>query len=619
MLNTNIRRQGTKISNPTFPIEKRQKINKENIKRIQPERKTFSLSEKRNVTENHAGTQSFQKREQAKDDKKKIKENVTRDNTLKQNISLSAINILDIDKSINNNYFKNNYKIILITDEIYESTAIHLLNLLKQMGINNVTISKKFIDSEYTLKNDNILYIIIKDIRNNNLKYPNKYILYQTNKSDFYNPSLTYRNLIANSIAYWTPFTENIDRYDPMTFKKKIYYFPLPFPKHLNDSFTEARGEIKYDVFIFCEKDNRTNKIIENLSSKYKIYVSNNVNSREFNNYANSKIIISFNNQDCFITKINEILQHNKLIMLENGSFDDNNKNLYDDYIKYFDFIKDDMSNLYQLYDRLDFCSINENYDKLTLQIKNSLTKIQSHSIFSLHKNFVSLGLMKNDMLFDMVSDKIYCLHLLETPFRINEFLKQKYVPNFEIYPAVKAFPGWKGCALSYQNMIWNARRCGLDMITICEDDCAFKEDFEEKYVIIKEFLKQYQRGWDIFVGCIANLPENTKVKNVVTYKGITFVELDQMYSMVFNIYNKSCFDTICKWNPSYENSTRNSIDVYLKTKNLKIITTYPFEFSCVNVKSTLWKGNMFDIYNGMFRTSLERIKNKIEKYNKNV
>jgi hypothetical protein len=253
--------------------------------------------------------------------------------------------------------------------------------------------------------------------------------------------------------------------------------------------------------------------------------------------------------------------------------------------------------------------------DKIKI-IKENLSTLQNNSIFSVHKNLVSLGLMKNEQIYDMQRDTIYCLHLVEAPFRMEEFKNQKYIPKIKIYPAVKAIPGWKGCALSYQNMIWNAKRCKLDNVTICEDDCEFKEDFEEKYKIIKSFLNQYKSGWDIFVGCIANLPESTKIKNVVKYEGITFVEINKMYSTVFNIYNKSSFNVICKWDRNYGNAVNNSIDVYLKTKKLKIITTYPFEFACVNVESTIWEGNMFDVYNKMFNSSLRALKNKIEKFN---
>jgi len=53
----------------------------------------------------------------------------------------------------------------------------------------------------------------------------------------------------------------------------------------------------------------------------------------------------------------------------------------------------------------------------------------------------------------------------------------------------------------------------------------------------------------------------------------------------------------------------------YIKNKKLRIITTYPFEFACIDVNSTLWKLNMYEMYNKMFENSLEIIKNKIVKF----
>lgn len=134
-------------------------------------------------------------------------------------------------------------------------------------------------------------------------------------------------------------------------------------------------------------------------------------------------------------------------------------------------------------------------------------------------------------------------------------------------------------------------------MITICEDDCKFNTDFENKYSIIQDFLQQTDK-WDIFVGIIASLPEDTNIINIYNYKGLVFVEIDRMHSMVFNIYNKSSFDTIINWDNKIKDPKFNQIDQYIKRTNLRIITTYPFEFDCIKVFSTLWRGNNLDQYN---------------------
>lgn len=223
------------------------------------------------------------------------------------------------------------------------------------------------------------------------------------------------------------------------------------------------------------------------------------------------------------------------------------------------------------------------------------------------YKSLIDISKFDIEPIFDINEDDIYCLHLIETPFRINKFREQVYTPKVNIYPAIKYNPGFVGCGLSYRNILWNAKRCNSNTVTVCEDDCAFKPDFEDKYKIIKSFLKQYSTGWDIFVGCIANLPNDTIIKNVVNYEGMTFLEINKMHSTVFNIYNKSSYDSIHKWidkNIDVKTYKLNQIDQHIKSQNLRIITTFPFEFQCTDVESTFNDINPFDIYNAMFNKS---------------
>jgi hypothetical protein len=80
-----------------------------------------------------------------------------------------------------------------------------------------------------------------------------------------------------------------------------------------------------------------------------------------------------------------------------------------------------------------------------------------------------------------------------------------------------------------------------------------------------------------MFVGCIADFPKDTIISNVYKYNDITFIEINKMTSMVFNIYNNSSYDTIINWD--FDNKNKDKIDGYIKAKNLKIIITYPYYF----------------------------------------
>ena len=192
-----------------------------------------------------------------------------------------------------------------------------------------------------------------------------------------------------------------------------------------------------------------------------------------------------------------------------------------------------------------------------------------------------------------------------ETPWRLKEFNKQEFVPNIEIYYGIKDNPGWVGCGKSYKQIIQQAKIQNLEKIIICEDDCKFKRDFYDKFNIINSFLDNND-DWDIFVGVINDLPSDTIIQNIYDYNGLKFFEINKMHSTVFNIYNKRSFDRLLKWNKG-----EGEIDQFIKRQNMRIITTVPFEFSCINVPSTIHKQY---IDNSLYINGIEKSENFLNK-----
>ena len=204
----------------------------------------------------------------------------------------------------------------------------------------------------------------------------------------------------------------------------------------------------------------------------------------------------------------------------------------------------------------------------------------------------------------------IYCVHLPECD-RLDYFTKQtnyREISNtIVVYPAIKYTIGWQGCAFSHLNLIYNAQQYNLNQVTICEDDCLFPDEFNTKYTIINEFLQQHQ-DWDIFVGVIADLPEDTILTNVYEFKGVTFLELNRMVSTVFNIYHRRSFERILKWQPKDA-----TIDRFIGNLGMKYIASFPFQFSCLNVDSTIFGKNLYHVYNNLFEKSNVIIRNLIK------
>ena len=120
--------------------------------------------------------------------------------------------------------------------------------------------------------------------------------------------------------------------------------------------------------------------------------------------------------------------------------------------------------------------------------------------------------------------------------------------------------------------------------------DWTMESDGQDiKPIYFNDDIKNYKFlntiEWDMFVGVIANVPDNVEIKNIYEYKNIKFIEINKMHSTVFNIYNKSVYDKILQWSTNgIPESSNDQIDQYIKKKlNIKIITTYPFYFDCVN------------------------------------
>ena len=503
-------------------------------------------------------------------------------------------------------------KFIIVTSELIISIANYLSSFLNDLNY-NTSIKINLTKEDCEKSNDNIMYIILH-LDNYPDYYPKKYIFYQIEQASSSHFTDKYINYLINSTYVWDFSIKNFDKYKDKIEFKNFFYMPLPF--YCNNK-NKINNNYEYDIFFYGAFNERRNKILEELKKKYNIIIGFGINGDNKNEYIKkSKIILNLHYYDnaCLETcRINEILPYNRFIISERSINDDFNEKLYDKFIKFIDIIDDNLSNINNLYDTIDNL-LNNNLDN---NIINEKKKLSDKMNYFIKKNLLSIKKQSIKTIdYDLYENIIYCLHLIETPFRFDTFNKQKYIPSIQIFPAIKYSPGWVGCGLSYVNLMYNAKRCNLPYITVCEDDCEFSEDFEDKYAIIIEYLSKLKK-WDIFVGCIAGLPNDSNIVSTNVYKNITFVELNKMHSMVFNIYNKSSYDKIINWINimDWDKPDDNfTIDQYIKISKMKIITTYPFEFRCTNTRSTLWGVNLYDSYNKMFDDSLNLLNSKINK-----
>ena len=162
---------------------------------------------------------------------------------------------------------------------------------------------------------------------------------------------------------------------------------------------------------------------------------------------------------------------------------------------------------------------------------------------------------------------------------------------NYAVFDGIRMRPGWVGCALSYSVLARRALQQGMSRLTVMEDDALLPTDFPEKMRIVNTYLDRHAGQWDIFVGIVAHLHEDAQILKTETFRGIQFVTIDKMTSMVCNIYGKKALVLLASWNPRDRCDRCNTIDRYLERQaNLRIVVTLPFLVGHrEDLHSTIW------------------------------
>ena len=520
------------------------------------------------------------------------------------------------------------YKFILVTTIIIESIAVQLSILLQNLG--------HLTEIRYMLTDEDVRgpvtkfvkYVIIFNSRDD-LKLPPEYILYQIEQSNYYSTPRQKEKqnmLLKNAAVIWDFSVKNLQSYSALVPSHKVFIFPMPFYSIPKKTVTRDPA-YKYDVFFYGATNDRRVSIMNALSEKYNVKAGFGVSGDERDRYLQScKVVVNlhyYEDSALETCRFNEILQFDCPIVSETAAQDDMNLYMYKDYVTYVDCVADDLSNIDVLYSAIDESLRNPQKRE---EIRRSKSRLAKTSEYFLKRNLLTIipPVTSIQVDYDMVDDRrIYCLSLPETyTTRYAAFLKQAEYGQLgsiiEAYSAIKYAPSWKGCAYSYLNLMYNARRCGLKRLTVCEDDCCFPEGFRGTYDIVNEFLDILDpRSWDIFVGIVADLPEDTVIKEVYKYKGTTFLKINKMHSMVFNIYNEYCYNKILQYDINTD-ITKGCIDGFIKTNQFNIIIPVPFIVTCLNVDSSIWGSNLFDEYNKLFQNSRNTINRLLTNYDTN-
>ena len=305
-------------------------------------------------------------------------------------------NILLNDKIIHNNIFNKlfiKYSFIIVTNKYGISIANNIKLLFDKLNIESKIIydltEKDIKDNE---NNKNEFFFILFHYLFDNLP-KNKYIIYQLeqiNQSKFINNKFIEN--IKNSLIVFDYSLFNIynfNKYKDIFLNNKLYYLPLPINNINNNEYND---DIEFDIIFYGSRNYRRDKILNNIKNKYKVKILYNVFGEDvINLIKKSKIVLNlhyYKNANLEVARINEILIYNKLIISELGYINDNNIDLYKNNIIFIEELKDNMSNINILYDKLDFFLDNTNYNNYLNSNNNRLfiNNIFNKSLYYLDK-----------------------------------------------------------------------------------------------------------------------------------------------------------------------------------------------------------------------------------------
>ena len=122
-----------------------------------------------------------------------------------------------------------------------------------------------------------------------------------------------------------------------------------------------------------------------------------------------------------------------------------------------------------------------------------------------------------------------FALSLPET-FHRRQLYETLNAPKAYVFDGIRASQGWIGCALSYKYLCRSALRMGKARISVMEDDVLLPPDHLQTRARILDYLDRCEstgKPWDIFVGVIAQLREDTKVSAVEQFEDLTFVTIN--------------------------------------------------------------------------------------------
>lgn len=184
----------------------------------------------------------------------------------------------------------------------------------------------------------------------------------------------------------------------------------------------------------------------------------------------------------------------------------------------------------------------------------------------------------------------------------------------FRVFYGLKCASGWKGCAWSYASIARAALKHNAFPITICEDDMRPNANFDIRMAKVRTYLDQTE--WDIFSGLLTNVAEHSKISRVERRDDLTFVHLDFITGMVFNVYGRKALERLESWDPSRGGPEVNTIDAWLgRAGGLRVVTVLPFLVSHASDQNSTIFGCRNTRYDSIIAASERRLNELVAEF----
>lgn len=405
-------------------------------------------------------------------------------------------------------------------------------------------------------------YFVVCDEKWN--KLPSVYIGIQVREiANTSNINQTYLMQLLNAQAVLDISTQNIQYFKSYSsYGNHFYYVPC--------DIQQTKSNSEYDSDVLCVADHespRAKAILDDLNKKGLNYITDKSKIAKV-----TVVLNTYENSLLDSISISEQISKGNTILLCEKSIDSYEEDRFQDIVEFLECDK--------IYERIEYWLSNESQREKHLQeIERKIQNRKDTFGYYFYRFLLAMDCITFAEFYKLAGDYIQlqsdriCLSLPEDVERREAFNKSNQY-NFNLFPGLRHKIGWIGCGLSYKFIMKKAKEKGYDSIIVCEDDVLFPDDFKKKFDLCMDYLDSHQ-NWDIFQGIMADIGD-VEIKGTKEENGISYVELNHMISMVFNIYKKDMFEKIIQWDETNIDQIHNTIDRALESKDLRIITTYP-------------------------------------------